>query len=488
MLRVDVAVVGAGPAGLSAALVLRDHGASVLLVDEQSRPGGQIYRQPPVGFEVAHWLEGRAYGPGRRLLQAAGRLEGVDWRSSTTTWGVFGPRDEVDPSIGGDLPDSGLVLGLAAGGGVDYVRPSRLLVATGAYDLPVAFPGWTLPGVMAAGGLQAFVKSQKLLPGRRFVLAGGHPLLFVVADQLLSTGADLAAVAFAQTRPGVIDAIRSFPRLGRHVARLADVVGPLTRLRRAGVPLFFSRLVARAEGDEQLERVTLAPVDEDWRPLAEPERTFECDTLAVGYGFVPSSELARQAGCAFHFDGPAGGFVVDSDRSMRSSVESVFVAGEIAGISGANQAIEEGRLAALGILRDLGRLSGAEFRRLQREARRRLDCAGRFSAVVRERFAPRYDALSRLAADDTVVCRCEEVTAGELTLALRENPHLGTADAVKLLTRTGMGLCQGRFCMLTVAHMIADARNVPVDVVGAYTARAPVKPVALSALAAAPSS
>jgi NADPH-dependent 2,4-dienoyl-CoA reductase/sulfur reductase-like enzyme len=488
MIEVDVAVVGAGPAGLSAALVLRENGASILLVDEQARPGGQIYRQPPEGFEVAHWLDGKAYEPGRRLLAAAGRLEGVDWRSSTTAWGVFGPDEDVDLHSGGQGPDGRLLLGLAARGGVEYVRPARLLIASGAYDLPVAFPGWTLPGVMAAGGLQAFVKSQKILPGRRFVLAGGHPLLFVVADQLLSAGADLAAVAFAQARPGVVESVRTLPRLGRHLTRVFDVVGPATRLRRARVPLLFSHVVAFAEGAEQLERVTLASVDEDWRPRQGRERTFECDTLAIGYGFVPSSELARQAGCAFHFDGPAGGFVVDCDRWMRSSVDAVFVAGEIAGVSGANQAIEEGRLAALGILRDLGRLSADTSTRLLRESRRRLDHVARFSAVVRERFAPRYDALCRLAADDTVVCRCEEITAAQLTTALRENPHLGTADAVKLFTRTGMGTCQGRFCMLTVSCMTAAARNVPVEAVGAYTARAPVKPLPVSALAGSSSS
>jgi thioredoxin reductase len=482
--EVDVAVVGAGPAGLAAALTLREHGASVLLVDEQARLGGQIYRQPPAGFEVAHWLEGKAYAPGRELLAAAGGLEGVDWRSATTAWGVFGLQAGLDSYALAGAPEQGLVLGLSGPAGVEYIRPTRLLIAPGAYDLPVAFPGWTLPGVMAAGGVQAFVKSQKLLPGNRFVLAGGHPLLLVVADQLRAAGANVAAVAFAQSRPGVGEALRTLPRLGRHVVRLADAAGPAARLRRAGVPLLFSHVISRAEGTEQVERVTLAAVDDDWQPRAGRELTFACDTLAVGYGFVPSSELARQAGCAYRFDGPAGGFVVTCDASMRSSLEAVFVAGEIVGIAGANQAIEEGRLAAIGIVGDLGRLPGGAVSRLQHEARRRLDALAPFSAVVRERFAPRYDALARLADDDTIVCRCEEVTAGELRTSLGEYPHLGTADAVKLFTRTGMGPCQGRFCMLTVAHMVASAREIPVEVVGPYAARPPVKPVGIAALAA----
>jgi NAD(P)H-nitrite reductase large subunit len=205
---------------------------------------------------------------------------------------------------------------------------------------------------------------------------------------------------------------------------------------------------------------------------------YDCDTLALGYGFVPSSELARQAGCAHRWEPAAGGWVAEHDEWLRSSEPRISVAGELTGIAGAEQAVEEGRLAALGILRDLGQSVDAA------PVRARLARLRRFSTVVQERFAPRLDALAALATDETVVCRCEEITAGALRAALAENTHLGTADAVKLLTRTGMGPCQGRFCMLTVAHLIAAARGRSIPEVGTYAARPPVKPIALAALAA----
>jgi thioredoxin reductase len=470
--RVDVAVVGAGPAGLAAALVLAEHGVDVCVLDEQVRPGGQIYRQPPDTFEVPHWLKGKEYAAGRELVA---RAESLPRRQATTVWGVFGTHaglDEYASTDGADVGDD-LVLALAGPDGLSRLRAARILLAPGAYDLPVAFPGWTLPGVMAAGGVQAFVKSQQLLPGRRFVLTGAHPLLLVIAEQLLNAGADVAAVAFAQPRPGFVEAMRMLPRLRGHLGRVVDVARPARRLRDR---LLFGHVVVRAEGTGGVERAVLARVDRDWRVVQDTERAVKCDTVALGYGFVPSSELARQAGCTHRWVPAAGGWVAEHDEWFRSSEPRIYVAGELTGVAGAEQAVEEGRVAAAGILRDFGRRADAD--------RMRLASLRRFSAVVQEQFAPRLDALAALATDDTLVCRCEEITAGALRRALHENPHLATADAVKLLTRTGMGPCQGRFCMLTVAHLTAAARARPVADIGTYAARPPIKPIPLAALAA----
>jgi NADPH-dependent 2,4-dienoyl-CoA reductase/sulfur reductase-like enzyme len=480
--RADVVVVGAGPAGLAAALVLAEHALGVVVVDEGARPGGQIYRQPPESFDVRHWLAGRAYAAGRQLLERAQAAAGIVWRSETTAWGIFDAGAESPAPTDGSATD-GLVVALAGPAGLSRVRARRLLLATGAYDLPVAFPGWTLPGVMTAGGVQAFVKSQRLLPGRRFVLAGAHPLLLVVADQLLAAGADVAAVAFAEPRPAVAGALADLARLHGRWGALAQAAGPLARLRRAGVPVMFGRLLVRIEGDGVVSSATLARVDAAWRVVVGSEETVACDTVALGYGFVPSTELARQAGCRYRWDGPAGGWVVEHDAWLRSSDPRISLAGEITGVAGAEQAAEEGRLAALGILADVGRLAPADVTRLARPVRRRLAAHRRFTAVVQRRFAPRHATLAGLPRGDTVVCRCEELTAGTLRRALDEHRHVGTADALKLLTRAGMGPCQGRMCQPTVVQLVAAARARDVASVGPYHARAPVKPIALGALA-----
>jgi D-hydroxyproline dehydrogenase subunit alpha len=470
----EVVIVGAGPAGLAAATLLAEHAADVLVVDEQRAAGGQIWRQPPAELATGG-------GTGRETIAAAERA-GARFAYETSAWAVFGLEAPLDPFAGGR--EQGLAVGLSGPGGISEVGAQRILLAPGAYDLPVPFPGWTLPGVMGAGGVQAFLKAQRLLPGGRFVLAGAHPLLLTIAGDLLSAGGEVVLLAFAGARPGISDLPRALPAVARNPAALADGARSLRRLARAGVPVEFGQLVVRAEGDGQLESAVLVPVDGNWRP-AGAEQSLACDVLALGYGFSPSTELARQAGCTCRWDGAAGGWVVRHDAWMRTTQPELYAAGEITGVAGAEQALEEGRLAALGILVDLGRASEDQADRLGRPIRRRLRALRRFSGEVQRQFVPRHEALAQLASDETVVCRCEGLTAGTLDSALAENPHLGTADALKLLTRAGMGPCQGRMCEHTVAHLIARATGRSIEAVGTYTARAPVKPIRLADLAAA---
>jgi D-hydroxyproline dehydrogenase subunit alpha len=467
----DVAIVGAGPAGLAAAVELARAGADVTLVDEQMLPGGQIYRQPPAAFTVSRRPAGRSYAAGKTLLAEAAALQGVQRLQQTTVWGAF------------DVDAGGVTLALSGHDAVERLRARRLLVAAGAYDLPVAFPGWTLPGVMSAGGVQAFVKSQQVLPGRRFVLAGAHPLLLVVADQLVAAGGEVAAVALAQARPTAREALADLARLRGDWSRLGDLAGPLARLRRARVPLLFSTLPVAAEGEGAVERVLLARVDRDWSVRNGGSRPLECDTLVVGFGFVPSSELARQAGCAVAWDEEAGGWIVEHDEWMRTTVGVVGVAGEVTGIAGAEQAIDEGRLAAIGMLLDLDLIDAVEAQRRAAPVRHRLERLRRFTALVRRRFALHGDALASLLTGQTIVCRCEDVTTAELRAALAAHPHLGTLDAVKLLTRVGMGPCQGRMCQPTVTRVIAGATGRTPTELGPYRARPPLKPLPLAALA-----
>ncbi|HEX5596682.1 MAG TPA: NAD(P)/FAD-dependent oxidoreductase [Micromonosporaceae bacterium] len=475
----DVVIVGAGPAGLAAAAILGAHGAQVCVVDEQQRPGGQIYRQPPVGFAAS----GRQAAAGRTLLAEAAAAPEVTWLPDTSVWGIFGTRTGLD-SYAGHTPQPGRILVAVHGPeGAGLLEPRSLILTAGAYDLPVPFPGWTRPGVLTAGGVQTFVKAQGLLPGQRFVLAGGHPLLLVVAAQLVEAGAEVVEVAFSQHRRTLLPGPAGLIATAGNAGKLAEGAAALRTLRRARVPVRFGTIVREALGDPHLTAVTLAAVDSASRPVPGTDRRLDCEVLALGYGFVPSTELARQAGCDILWRPADGGWVVRHDEWLRTSVPAIAVAGELTGVAGAEQAETEGRLAALGVLVDLGLIDEEEAAARARPVRRVLTRQRRFAARILRRFAPDRAALGDLVTDDTVLCRCEEVRAGDVRQALREHPHLATANSVKLLTRAGMGLCQGRSCQPGVCHLIAAETGRSPEEVGVFTAQPPVKPIPLAALA-----
>jgi thioredoxin reductase len=467
--NVDLIVVGAGPAGLSAALEAADHGLRVAVVDEQHAPGGQIFRQPPASFTPPK--KTLPYAFGHDLLARARGDTRIAWHYGSTAWGVFREPD-----------GSAVKLGISHRDASTMLVGRALLVATGAYDLPVAFPGWTLPGVMSAGGVQTLLKSQFLRPGNRFVLAGSHPLLLLVADLLVSSGATVVEVAFARPRPGIGELLRGWRALPGHLGLMAQAARAVLNLKRAGVPVRFGSMIKSASGVDALEGVTLQDVDRDWQPRPGTDRTLVADTLVIGYGLLASTELARQAGCAVDYRPAEGGWIVRRDATMRTNVAGIWVAGEPGGVGGAELAHLEGRLAALDIARALGGSTVADNPLAQLQEA--IVKAHHFSDVVRDFFAPNMAALGRLAVGDTLVCRCEEVTADEVRGFLTANPHVSDINSVKLACRTGMGMCQGRYCQHTSAALLAEATGKPVENLGCHTARAPVKPVSVISLAA----
>lgn len=469
----DLIVVGAGPAGLSAAVTAVAQGLRVVVVDEQHDLGGQIFRQPPQSFRGPPSSAFKSHAFGVPQLEHARRSKAIEWRLGRIAWGVFRP------------PEGGRVqLAISQDDDTEVLEGRSLLIATGAYDLPVAFPGWTLPGVMSAGGVQTLAKSQFLRAGKRFVLAGSHPLLLLVADLLVQAGGEVLEVAIARSRPALGELLAGWPAVPGHVHQLAQTAQALRNLQRHGVPVRFSTLVLRADGDEAVQQVTLCDADKEWNARPGTERVLQADTLVIGYGLLASSELARQAGCAVRWRPAEGGWTVQHDARMQTSVDAVYVAGEPAGVSGAELAFLEGRLAALNIIASSRGEAPSEALALAlRRTTGAIAKARRFTDVVLRFFEPRLDALARLATDDTVVCRCEEVTAGTVREFLADNPHVSDVNSVKLACRTGMGYCQGRYCQHTVAHLLAAVRTSDVARLGVFTAQAPIKPVSVIALA-----
>jgi NADPH-dependent 2,4-dienoyl-CoA reductase/sulfur reductase-like enzyme len=412
----DVAVVGGGPAGIAVAALVAETGRRVALLDESPEPGGQIWRhrrgaQPPAG--ARRWLR-RLERSGATLLRESSVVdvrEGEGGRFSITA------ERGVSPLL---------------------VNATTLVLATGARERFLPFPGWTLPGVVGVGGAQALLKAGLAVSGRRVVVAGSGPLLLPVAASLAAGGAQVLRVA-EQAPPR---AVRAFAvGLWRHPSSLAQAAR--YRVAFAKTPYTMGEWVIAARGDGRVEEVTITD--------GCTERTIACDLLAVAYGLVPNTRLARLIGCA-----TARGSVV-VDEHQRTTHPRAYSIGETTGVGGVDLALVEGQVAASHIL---GRQADSSLLR-------RRDSLRAMALVMERTFAPR-DELRGVVTPDTIVCRCEDVPSG----ALRAD---WTMRQAKLYTRAGMGPCQGRVCGAALEFL----HGWPADSV-----RLPVEPALLSSILA----
>jgi NADPH-dependent 2,4-dienoyl-CoA reductase/sulfur reductase-like enzyme len=464
--HVELAVIGAGPAGLAAAIAAAEAGVAVALIDGRSRPGGQYFSQPPPEFSPP-LDDSRRQEASTVLAQLA--ASPVRTIFDTLVWGAFPEAD------------GGWLLTLYGPGAPRQLRAGMLVLATGAYDRPIPFPGWTLPGVMTAGAAQLLLKSQRVLPGRRFLLSGTGPLQLAVAAQLVQAGAEVAAVL----EGAAVSVGRGLKYLGvmrYQSARLREGLGYGATLRLAGVPLHRGWAVTAVRGKRAVQAAVITRLDAQWRPIRGTEEILAVDTVLLGYGFTPNTQLSRLLGCEHQFRPEQGGYVPRRTAEFETSCPGVFAVGDGAGIGGAALARLEGRVAGLAVARRLGRWRGSaavhEQAALAKEQR--------FARMLGEMFTP-GPGLYTLADDRTLICRCEEVPLAEIRTAVREGAT--TVTEVKGCTRAGMGNCQGRICGELVARAIASelGQTTPeqVEAAGMLSVRPPLVPLPLSVLAGA---
>src|SRR5690606_31178459 len=413
MAEYDVAVVGAGPAGLATAATAARAGCRVALLDSAPRPGGQYWRHH----------DGTGTGQRSRSVFTALRagLTAVDYTAGAAVWFVEPVPAGFRLHLDGAAP----------------VTAGRVVFATGAYDRALPFPGWDLPGVVTPGAAQALLKGSGVAVGSRVVVAGAGPFLLPVAVGLLSAGVQVVGVYEAGNpwrylyRPWVLTA-----------ARLREAAGYLARLARRGVPYRTRHAVVAARGTGAVSEVEVARLDRHGRPVAGSARTVACDALAIGYGFTPQIELPLALGCATRLD-VDGNLVLEADLAGRTSVAGVFAAGEVTGVGGASLALVEGRLVAAVVALACGRPSPFTELELSRLLSRR-SAGRRFAALMHQVHAPPAGWVSWLD-DRTPVCRCEEVPYAAVRAAVTQL-RATTGRAVKGLCRSGMGWCQGRVC------------------------------------------
>jgi NADPH-dependent 2,4-dienoyl-CoA reductase/sulfur reductase-like enzyme len=464
---VDIAVIGAGPAGLAAATTAARRGARVALLDAAPRPGGQYWRHRD-GDDGRDLHDGAEFRRLRADLDAAVAHGALAYLADHPCWHL-------------ERTASGFVAHVVHAGAEREVRASAVIVATGAYDRQLPFPGWTLPGVFTAGGVQALLKGQGVVAGRRIVVAGTGPFLLPVAAGLAAAGADVATVLEAG-RPTA--AMRRPAVAALNAGKLAEGARYLATLARHRVPYRMRRAVVAAYGDGAMTAVaavTTAALDADWRIVPGSEERIACDTVAVGYGFTPQVELAVGLGCAMTVDAD-GSLVAVADAEQRSSVDGAWVAGEVCGVGGAALALVEGRIAGLHAAAAVtGRPVAPDALRPLHRRRARL----RAFADLLPRAFPVRPGWRTWLAEDTLVCRCEEVPASAVRASVTA---LGATDAraAKLFARSGMGLCQGRVCGYATAALVAEAcgRDVAADDLHAIARRPTAWPITLGVLAA----
>jgi NADPH-dependent 2,4-dienoyl-CoA reductase/sulfur reductase-like enzyme len=450
----DVAVLGAGPAGLAATAAAGASGARVALVDAGGRVGGQFWRHRDGDDGAGH----HRWSALRRLRAA---VTGPDLLTGHAVWHV------ERTGAGFALHATTTVDGREAG---REIHCRALVVATGAYDRQLPFSGWTLPGVYTAGGAQALLKGHGVAAGRRVVVAGTGPFLLPVAAGL---GAACVGVFEAGSPVGFA---REPAAVLRNIGKLAEGAGYAATLLRHRMPYHRRTAVIAAHGDDAgVQAVTVARLDAGWNAVPGTERRIECDAVAVGYGFTPQLEIPLQLGCATRMDAD-GSLVAVADDRQQASEPGVYLAGEVCGVGGAALALVEGELAG----------QHAAGREPDRRLLRRRDRLRSFASAM-HRVHPVPAGWAGWLTDDTTVCRCEEVTAGAIRAAVTD---LGATDprTVKLLARPGMGLCQGRVCGYATAGLIAQQRGRRVteqDLAG-IAARPIAQPVSLGTLAENP--
>jgi D-hydroxyproline dehydrogenase subunit alpha len=466
----DLAVVGAGPAGLAAAVTAADAGCTVVVLDQAERVGGQYYRHAVDQVGPVNPGTHRNWGRFVRLrdrFEAHVRAGRVEHLAEHAVWSVDRAGTFVVRATAGERERLR-----------SEVHARTLLLATGAYDRQIPFPGWTLPGVMTAGGVQALLKGSHVAAGRRVVVAGTGPFLLSVADGLLRAGVGVAAVVEANVPWGYA---RQLAAVAGAYEKVPEALSYGARLARHRVPYLVGHAVTDAHGAGRLQSVTVSKIDRGWSPAPADGRRIDCDTLALGYGFVPQIDLLLSLTCACEL-GADGSLSTVVDHDQRTSAGGVYAAGETAGVAGSDVAQLEGTLAGAAVARDLGArcaLDETELRRL----RARRDRLRRFAHVMNEVHRVR-DGWMAWLDDATLVCRCEEVPHARIREAVS---GLGATSprVVKLLARPGMGWCQGRICALPTAAITADllGRAVTRQDLDGLVGRTIAQPVPLSVLA-----
>lgn len=459
--EVELIVIGAGPAGIEAAITASESGVDVTLIDSSPRPGGQYYQQVPMPFQTASHDEHQAEG--QHLFNRL-RSSTIRVLSNTLVWGIFeGTRPET------------WCLTLHGPNAPNRLISRTVIIATGAYDRSIPFPGWDLPGVITAGATLRMLKNQRVLPGKRFLLAGTGPLLLQTAAFLIEAGGEVITVCDS-SKSLFWRGIPHFPSVWGQWERIKEGANFLKTLIRARVRYRFGWTITSAHGEDKVDSVTIQKLGNNSKPISQPEIIQDIDTMVVGFGLAPQTELCRVLGCTLEYQEQLGGFIPVRNNKMQTSCPGIYAVGDGAGIGGAENAHIEGRIAGYAASAELGLIE--ERTALQLISREKKSYRGeqRFTRMLGSLFST-PPGLYTFAGEETVICRCEQVTLGEIKEAIFYGAQ--SVNDVKNIARTGMGNCQSRTCGSIISQILAAETGKSIEEGRYLNIRPPIHPLPL---------
>lgn len=441
-------IVGAGPAGIRAAQALVKAGLRPIVIDEAPSSGGQIYRQRLFPDERSpRDLYGSEAGKATALHETFARLrDELDYLPDSLVWNIGNKTADV-----------------ATNGKSRRIAFSHLILATGATDRVIPFRGWTIPGVFTLGGAQIALKSQGCAIGEKVVFLGSGPLLYLVAWQYAKAGAQIAAILDTAPFKAKLHLLRG---LGSQPGVVARGFRYAAELMLRGIPIRYGVKPSQIEGSTRVNGIT-------WHE-GDAEHRMACDAVAYGFGLRSETQLADIAGCRFIYDERDRAWRPERDEAGRTSMSGIYIAGDGAGIAGADAAELAGERAALALLEDIGRPIA---RKRKDFLERELSTIHRFRNILEAAF-PFPTNWAEKIADDVLLCRCEEISVAQVRAAARDQ-NVVEINRLKALTRVGMGRCQGRMCGSAVAEILATSCGRQVSNVGRLRAQPPVKPLPL---------
>ncbi len=451
VLNADVLVIGSGPSGLAAAVEAHQNGANTVIVDSFSKAGGQYWMQSNHGLEKND-----------RQMQ-----EGANFITNCENLGI---KTITDAEVWGILPGFRVFIQQGLGGSIE-IAASALVICTGAHDFVMPFSGWTLPGVMTAGAGQRYAKMQGKPPGDKIVLAGSGVFLWAVATTIVKAGGKLEAMVESSTNK-----FRLLSLIGRYPSRWTETRRLLSPVLRSGVQRLSGYCIDNAQGEDRIESVKLRQVSNSDRGASQ-ELEIETDCLLVSHGFRPITEMTALLRCEHLFDLKKGGWYCKTDTETgATSIDNVYAAGEVTGVTGVQSAMIEGALAGLGVSEKLGFTRNGIKRKRARLIKRQLQTV-KFADGLAELFKLSKNSIPNIDTN-TLVCRCENVLWGDVLKSWNDGAQ--NLQAVKYWTRLGMGRCQGRICGVVVSRLLANQFGLDPRSFGFNHPRLPLRPVSVN--------